>query len=93
VVLPKSPKSNQCPYPRNELRTYLKPFVDVLNEGDVGCIPLNGYEPKWLAQAVATYAGQIWGPGTYTTCTTEEDVQILRFVPEQEPVSTQEVLI
>lgn len=63
----KTSKRGPLKHPYGELRSYIRPYVENLNAGEVGYIPFDKYEALVVQSSAASFLTGLWGKGTYTT--------------------------
>ena len=66
------------PYPRGQLRAYIKPYLDNMMINTSKVIPANGLQIKFLAAAASNYAKDTWGNGSYR-CVRSADGKSITF--------------
>lgn len=65
-------------HPRGEMRDYIMPHLRDLQIGDVATIPLGPYATEELRGAVTSHAHLLWGKGSYTSHSTEYNIELMR---------------
>lgn len=66
--------------PYGTLSNYYKPYVENMKTGDVAEIPFGIFKVKELRGAVTAWCGNMWGNGSITSSTNDENktIEILR---------------
>jgi hypothetical protein len=65
-------------YPYGAMHKHYHPYLASLQVGDVACVPITPFDANSLQSSITGWASKHWGPKTYKTCVSNNEVQVLR---------------
>ena len=78
LVVATQKKKRDRLFPHGHYSTYVYPYLQQLNVGEVAQVPINDYDRIGLSRAVSSCGIRLWGIGSNTTHTTATHIEILR---------------
>jgi hypothetical protein len=91
LVPEKKPEKKIPKYPRNSLRDWVAPHIQLLSRGKVGLIPYAEFDRDYVQSASCSQANKKWGAYNYTTHMTDQGIEIYVY-PEGES-NEQQIII
>jgi hypothetical protein len=75
-------------YPRGDLMSHYKPYLDNLKPDDIALIPFGSFDFEVLRSSACAWCSHTWGNGTYSSTINREKqvVEIYRFPDEMREV-------
>lgn len=64
--------------PYGALKNHYIGYVEKLKVGEASQVPFGDFDPEDLRGAITAWMSVNWGKGTYTSCTTDRHVEVLR---------------
>jgi hypothetical protein len=92
LKVPEEKSEKKLPkYPRNSIRDWIAPHIQVLSRGKVGLIPYGEFDRDSVQSGACSQANKKWGAYNYTTHMTVEGIEIYVY-PEGESNGQQNII-
>ena len=82
AFVPKKTPGKKAPpkYPVGSLRNHIRPYLQNIQTGQVGYVPVAPYDFETIQASICSYLRETWGQNTYTTSIDRKQghVEVLR---------------